>query len=100
MQQENIVTMNQMKEALGKMTGSKFPVKMTLLNGEVLVRYVRGFADQQSNIVLTSETSYSIAMKITEVKEIAVLEYAQEKSNGSWVTLYARWRKKPEKDMN
>lgn len=97
MQQENIVSMNQMKEVLGKMAGSRFPVKMTLSSGDVLVRYVRGFADQQSNIVLTSETSYSIAMKITEVKEISILEYAQEKSNGSWVTMHAKWRKKPEK---
>lgn len=97
MQQENIVSMNQMKEALGKMAGSRFPVKMTLSSGDVLVRYVRGFADQQSNIVLTSETSYSIAMKITEVKEISILEYAQEKSNGGWVTMHAKRRKKPEK---
>lgn len=97
MQQENIVSMSEMKESLGKMTGSRFPVKMTLLSGDVLVRYVRGFADQQSNIVLTSETSYSIAMKITEVEEIAILEYAQEKSNGGWVIMYAKWRRKPEK---
>lgn len=97
MQQESFVTMSQMKEALGKMAGSKFPVKITVSNGDVLVRYVRGFADQQSNIVLTSETSYSIAMKITEVKDIAVLEYAQEKSNGGWVTMHAKWRTKPEK---
>jgi len=97
MQQESIVSMNQMKDALAKMAGSRFPVKMTLSSGDVLVRYVRGFADQQSNIVLTSDTSYSIAMKITEVKDIAILEFAQEKSNGGWVTLHAKWRRKPEK---
>src|SRR5688572_12206053 len=97
MEQVTSVSMQQMKEALGKMTGSKFPVKLTLSNGEVLVRYIRGFADQRSNIVLISETSYSLAMKIIEIKEIAGLEFATEQSQGNWIRLISKWLGKAEK---
>ena len=85
-----------MKEALEKMAGSKFPVKLVLSNGESMVRYVRGFADQKSNIVLISETSYSLAMKIIEVKDIASLEYATEQTEGYWIKLISKWSRKVE----
>lgn len=85
-----------MKDALVGLTGSKFPVKLVLLNGDVVVRYIRGFADQQSTIVLISETSYSLAMKIVEVKEIAALEFAREK-DGGWARLKAKWSQKAER---
>jgi hypothetical protein len=94
MEQET-VTMQQMKDALAKETGSKFPLKITLNNGEVIVRYIRGFADQQTNILLISETSYSLGLKILEVKDIRTLEYAPEKTDGSWRILHANWWKKP-----
>lgn len=83
-----------MKDALRKETGSKFPLKITLANGEVMVRYVRGFADQKSNILLISETFHSLALKIVEVKDIRSLEYASENAEGSWKVLRAGWRKK------
>ena len=74
-----------MKDALKKIVGSGLPVRITLKDGEVLVRHVRGFADQQSNILLISETSYDLGMKILEIKEISVLEYAVEA--GNWKVL-------------
>lgn len=85
-----------MKEAVGKLTGSKFPVKLVLLNGEAIIRYIRGFADQQSSVVLISETSYSLAMKIIEVREIAALEFGKE-NNGGWIRLTAKWSQKSER---
>jgi hypothetical protein len=88
--------MQQMKEALEKRAGSKFPVKLVLSNGDVLVRYIRGFADQRSNIVLISETSYSLAMKIIEVKDIAGMEFAMEQSEGNWIKLVSKWLRKAE----
>lgn len=86
-----------MKDALAKETGSKFPLKITLKNGEVIVRYIRGFADQQTNILLMSETSYSLALRILEVKDIRTLEYAPENTDGSWRVLHASWYKKTSK---
>jgi hypothetical protein len=90
MEQETFVSTQQMKDALERMVGSRFPVRITLGTGDVIVRYIRGFADQQTDIVLISETSYSLAMKIVEVKEIAVLEFANEKSDGTWFKLSSR----------
>lgn len=87
------VTLSQMKEALTRESGSKFPLKITLNNGEVLIRYIRGFADQQTNVLLVSETSYSIALKIIEIKEIRMLEFSPESGSGSWRTLHAKWWK-------
>lgn len=81
-----------MKEVLAKLVGSKLPLKITLSNGDVLVRYVRGFADQQTNILLISETAFSLALKILEVKDIRTLEFAHEHAN--WTTLYAKWHAK------
>lgn len=96
MERVSLVSMQQMKDAFGKLAGSKFPVKVVLLTGEAMVRYIRGFADQQSSIVLISETSYSLAMKIVEVKEIAALEFTRE-DNGGWVRLNAKWSQKTER---
>ena len=85
--------------ALTKEVGSKFPVKITKSDGEELVRYIRGFADAQANILLISETSYSLALKIIEVKEIRKLEYASENSSGKWKVLRAKWMKKPTRPL-
>jgi hypothetical protein len=92
------VTIQQMKEALAKEVGSKFPLKMTTSDGVEIVRYIRGFADQQNNIALISETSYSMALKILEVRDIRKLEYA-ENAEGNWKVLYARWMNKPAKPL-
>lgn len=91
------VTLAQMKDALARESGSKFPVKITLNNGEVLVRYIRGFADQQTNVLLVSETSYSIALKIIEIKDIRMLEFSPEHGAGAWKTLHAKWWKNDNK---
>ena len=90
-----VVNIAQMKEILLRNIGSKFPFKITLDSGEQLIRYLRGFADASNNIVLTSETSYSLAMKIVEVKDIRVLEFASEDGSGNWTTLHAKWLKRP-----
>jgi hypothetical protein len=90
MEKEQIVSIQQMKDALAKNVGSKFPVKVTTCNGEVMVRYIRGFADTLSNIVLISENSYSLALRILEVKEIEKLEFAPENSDGEWKTMVAK----------
>lgn len=97
MQNEQLVSIQQMKDVLYKQTGSKLPVKITDKDGEVMVRHIRGFADPQANIVLISETSYSLSMKILEVKDIRTLQYAPENSDGSWKTLHAKWMNKTSK---
>ena len=80
-----------MKDSLAREVNSRFPLKITLREGGEIVRYIRGFADQQTNILLISETSYSLALKILEIKDIRKVEYSPEKKEGSWKTLHARW---------
>lgn len=89
MEQIQVVTIQQMKDTLAKEAGSKFPLKITLKNGEVIIRYVRGFADQQSNILLISDNPYSLAMRILEIKDIRMLQFANENTDGQWRTLQA-----------
>ena len=88
-----------MKDALANEIGSKLPVKITTADGVEIVRYIRGFADPQTNIALISETSYSLALKILEVKDIRKLEYA-ENAEGNWKVLYAKWMNKPAKPIS
>lgn len=82
-----------MKSALAKLVGSKFPVKITPRDGETIIRYVRGFADQQSDVLLISETSFSMALKIIEVVNIKKLEFATDGTDGTWQVLLAKWIK-------
>lgn len=75
MKSEHIVSIQQMKDALFKEADSKFPLKITRKDGESIVGYIRGFADQQTNILLISETPYSLGLKILEIKDIRIVEY-------------------------
>jgi hypothetical protein len=92
--EQQTVSMQQMIAVLTKEVGSRFPVKITKSDGEEIVRYIRGFADAQTKILLISESSYSLALKIIEVKDIRKLEYASENSEGKWKILHAKWLKK------
>ena len=94
---EQTVTLQQLKDALLKEAGQKFPIKIIQTDGEELVRYIRGFADQQQNILLISETSFSLAMKILELKDISRIEYAIENSGGAWKVLHVKGAKKAAK---
>jgi hypothetical protein len=96
-QKVQTTSMQQMREALTKEIGSKFPIKITQINGEEMVRYVRGFADAQNNILLISESSFSLALKILELKEIQTIEFGQENSGGVWKVLRAKWNTKSAK---
>ena len=91
MNQKKTVSLEQMKEVLARKAGSKFPVKITTINGETLVRYIRGFADAGSNIVLTADNAHTLALRILEVKDICRLEFARDNSDGDWETLVAKW---------
>lgn len=87
-----------MKDALARIAGSKLPVKVTRTNGQEVICYIPGFADQQTNIILIGKTSFSQALNILEVKDIRKLEYA-ENGSGDWRVLYAKWMCKPERPM-
>ncbi len=95
MKSENIVSIQQMKDALFKEADSKFPLKITRNDGESMVGFIRGFADQQTNILLISETPYGLGLKILEIKDIRIVEYPREdKGSDSARTLHAKWFKK------
>ena len=92
-----MVSIQQMKDALEREIGSKLPLKITHKDGEVMVRYIRGFADQQTNILLVSENAYILALKILEVKDIRTLEYAPDNNGRTWQILHAKWLTKERK---
>ena len=92
-----IASIKQMREALTKEIGSRFPVKITRNDGVEMVRYIRGFADVQNNILLISESSFSLALKIIELSEIQTIEYGQENSGGIWTVIHAKKRSKSAK---
>lgn len=95
MNNQQVVSMEEMRETLRHIVGSKFPMRLTLSNGDVLVRYLRGFADRQTNMVLISENPYTLAMKVVEIKDIQQLEFGQANSGGRWKTLRAEWLEAP-----
>lgn len=92
MEDKKDISPQQMKEALNEAVGAKFPLKITRKDGQVIVCYIRGFADLQTNIILISETPESVGLKIQEIKDIRIVEIP-EKDSGVSRTLYARWLK-------
>jgi hypothetical protein len=95
METERFVSVNEMKEELRKNIAKFSAVKITKANGQVLDVYIRGFADQQSNVLLFSETFGSLGLKIVEVKDICTIAFQDATTgSGSVRTLKAKWNKK------
>ena len=90
MDKQQTVSLEKMKDVLSREVGSKFPIKITLKNGDVMVRYVRGFADHQCNILLVSENAFNLALRIVELKDIKSIEYAPEHETSSWKVIHAK----------
>lgn len=92
MKTEQKVSIRRMKEALLKEVGNPFPLKITHTGGEIMVGYIRGFADSQTNILIISKTPYSIGLRILEIKDIFMVEYlGPDKALGSSEILRAKW---------
>lgn len=92
MKTEQKVSIRRMKEALLKEVGKPFPLKITCSGGEMMVVYIRGFADSQTNILMISKTPYSIGLRILEIKDISMVEYLRpDKALGSSEILRAKW---------
>jgi hypothetical protein len=92
LKKESSISLKEMREIMAQRAGSKFPVRITTREGEELIRYVRGFADAEGEMVLLSETSYSMSMKIMEIKDIAILEFS-EGDDAPWVKYTAKWNR-------
>jgi hypothetical protein len=59
-----------MKATLTACVGSAEPFCIKKKDDEVLVTFIRGFADPDRNIVLISEKIHSLGMNILEIKNI------------------------------
>jgi hypothetical protein len=70
-QQRSIDTM---RTRLINCVGTHEPFCIKKKNNEVLVTFIRGFADQDRNIVLISEKSQSMGMNIIEIKNIQEIQ--------------------------
>jgi hypothetical protein len=59
-----------MRQRLINCVGSheRFYIKKT--NHEVVIKFIRGFADPDRNIILISEQCHSLGMNIIEIKNI------------------------------
>lgn len=66
-QQQNIETM---RARLSNYMGSQEPFCIRKKNDEMLISFIRGFADTDHNIVCISEKSHSLSMNIIEIKNI------------------------------
>jgi len=64
------VSVETMRARLSDYVGSQKPFCIKKKNDEVLVTFIRGFADSDHNIVLISEKSQSLGMNIIEIKNI------------------------------
>jgi hypothetical protein len=83
-----------MKEALSEEVGAPNPLRITTRNGEVTIRFIRGFADNQNNILLLSEKFETTGLKILEVKEIFAVEYFDGTTKNFSKSLQAKGVKK------
>jgi hypothetical protein len=63
-----------MRERLIHCTGTGEPFCITKKNDEVVVTFVRGFADPDRNIILISEQSHSRGMNFIEIKNIQEIQ--------------------------
>ena len=59
-----------MKALLSSCVGSQRPFYIKKKNDEVVVTFIRGFADAERNIVLISEKLTSVGMNFIEIKNI------------------------------
>jgi hypothetical protein len=89
MKPEQLVSIQQMKNHLILAGETNRPVKITKKDGKIVDVFIRGFADQQTNIVLFSETPASIALKVFEVKDIRMLQIMDD--NNTPMVLKAKW---------
>ena len=64
------LTVENMRATLADYVGSHRPFCIKKKNDEMLVTFIRGFADSDHNIVLISEKSHSLGMNIIEIKNI------------------------------
>ncbi len=63
-----------LRNRLVSCVGSDAPFCIKKKNDEILVTYIRGFADPDCNIVLISEKSHSLGMNIIEIKHIEEIQ--------------------------
>ena len=61
---------DRMRATLSACVGSTEPFCIKKKDEEVLVTFIRGFADPERNIVLISEKKQSLGMNILEIKNI------------------------------
>lgn len=66
----SIRNIDDMRAKLISCVGSAEPFSIRKNNNEVVVTYVRGFADADRNIVLISERFTSLGMNFIEIKNI------------------------------
>ena len=69
------VSTEEIKKTIRQFVGSKRQAQIKKKNAEMVICYVRGFADEKHNIILISEESDSLSMNIMEIKNINEMQF-------------------------
>jgi small nuclear ribonucleoprotein (snRNP)-like protein len=71
---EHMVSIEEMRNNLKDCIGLNTPLYIKKKNNEVVVGYIRGFADNQCNIILISDKQDSMSMRIVELNNIYAVQ--------------------------
>jgi hypothetical protein len=80
---EQLVTLEEMRTNLRSTIGLNVLLHIEKKNQEYIVGFIRGFADSQCNILLVSEETDSMSMRIVEIKNINAVEYPVYTTSGT-----------------
>lgn len=58
------------RQGLMNCVGSQEPFCIKTTDNQVVIKFIRGFADPDRNIILISEQSHSLGMNIIDIKKI------------------------------
>jgi hypothetical protein len=71
---EQLVNIEEMRSNLKDCIGLNTPLYIKKKNNEMVVGFIRGFADNQCNIILISDQCDSMCMRIIELRNINAVQ--------------------------
>jgi hypothetical protein len=79
---EQVVSIEELRSSLKNSIGSNTSLHIKKKNNELIVGFIRGFADAQCNVITVSEQSDSTSMRIIDIRQITEIEYIAFQETG------------------